>query len=332
MRLTARSRQATSRVAVDLAYQVELGRGRPPALGHALDHDPPDGAHARGAGGRRRGDLGRGGCGSRGPRRGGADVGRQDGAAGSGAAQRAHVQAALGGEPARLRGRRREARGRPVAGLPGVSPLHEGEDVRLLDAPSARRHLGDVDAVLLGDLPRQGDSVTIAGTKLLGRMLTRKVRHGQPAHSGHRRLSLRRCALRVKGTSNGGILLPLYNVQEALRRPLRRGCEISGSRRQVHEEPAQVPLFERLGQARLLLRLRLIGSVLLRGDPDAWMSVGSLDHPEDWPMTKHASWGPSIHVFIDTKIPWYEISDGLPQRELDVLAEAAKAYIARTSQ
>ena len=50
----------------------------------------------------------------------------------------------------------REARGRPVARLPGVPPLDEGEDVRLLDAPSARRHLGDVDAVLLGDLPRQG--------------------------------------------------------------------------------------------------------------------------------------------------------------------------------
>jgi hypothetical protein len=68
------------------------------------------------------------------------------------------------------------------------------------------------------------------------------------------------------------------------------------------------------------------------GDPDAWISVGSLDHPEDWPMTKHASWGKSIHVFIDTKIPWYEINDGLPQRESDVLAEAARAYVARTSQ
>lgn len=68
------------------------------------------------------------------------------------------------------------------------------------------------------------------------------------------------------------------------------------------------------------------------GDPDAWISVGSLDHPEDWPMTKHASWGQSIHVFIDTKIPWYEISDGLPQRESDVLSEAARACVARTSQ
>ena len=103
---------------VDLAYQVELGRGRP-ALGHALDHDPPDGAHARSAGGRRRGDPGRGGRGSRGPRRGGEDVGRQDGAAGPGAAQRAHVQAALGGEPARLRATPAARRGAgPLPGCP----------------------------------------------------------------------------------------------------------------------------------------------------------------------------------------------------------------------
>src|SRR5262249_23710053 len=70
---------------------------------------------------------------------------------------------------------------------------------------------------------------------------------------------------RVKGTSNRRILLPLYNVQEALRQPFRRGREISGSRPQVHEEAAQVLPFERLGQARLLLRLRLTGGVLLRG-------------------------------------------------------------------
>ena len=44
-------------------------------------------------------------------------------------------------------------------------------------------------------------------------------------------------------------------------------------------------------------------------------------------MTKHASWGQTTHVFIDTKIPWYEISDGLPQRESDVLSEAAKATL-----
>src|SRR5262245_6943716 len=68
------------------------------------------------------------------------------------------------------------------------------------------------------------------------------------------------------------------------------------------------------------------------GDPDTWISVGSLDHPEDWPMTTRASWGQSMHVFIDTKIPWYEISDGPPQRESDVLSEAARAYVARSSQ
>jgi hypothetical protein len=50
------------------------------------------------------------------------------------------------------------------------------------------------------------------------------------------------------------------------------------------------------------------------GNPDVWIYVGSLDHPEDWPMTKDASWGLTEHVYVDEKIPWYEISDGLPQR------------------
>ena len=50
------------------------------------------------------------------------------------------------------------------------------------------------------------------------------------------------------------------------------------------------------------------------GNPDVWIYVGSLDHPEDWPMTKDASWGPTDHVYVDEKIPWYEIGDGLPQR------------------
>jgi hypothetical protein len=39
----------------------------------------------------------------------------------------------------------------------------------------------------------------------------------------------------------------------------------------------------------------------------------AVDHPEDWPMTKDASWGPSTHAHTDTRIPWYEIRDGLPQ-------------------
>src|SRR5690348_4877665 len=49
------------------------------------------------------------------------------------------------------------------------------------------------------------------------------------------------------------------------------------------------------------------------GVADVWIKVGSLDHPEDWPMTKDASWGRSAHWHTDTRIPWYLISDGLPQ-------------------
>jgi hypothetical protein len=34
--------------------------------------------------------------------------------------------------------------------------------------------------------------------------------------------------------------------------------------------------------------------------------VGTLDHPEDWPPT----WE---HSGIESKVPWYEICDDLPQ-------------------
>ena len=65
------------------------------------------------------------------------------------------------------------------------------------------------------------------------------------------------------------------------------------------------------------------------GNPDVWISIGSLDHPEDWPVTKDASWGPSEHVYVDEKIPWYEIGDGLPQltSASKMLLTAARTYV-----
>ena len=45
---------------------------------------------------------------------------------------------------------------------------------------------------------------------------------------------------------------------------------------------------------------------------DVWVTLGSLDHPDEWPMTPDAAWGPSAHVQTDTRIPWYAVDDGLP--------------------
>ncbi|BCH29321.1 hypothetical protein MesoLjLc_12510 [Mesorhizobium sp. L-8-10] len=64
--------------------------------------------------------------------------------------------------------------------------------------------------------------------------------------------------------------------------------------------------------------------------------LGSLDHPEDWPLTKDAAWGQTEHVFIESKVPWYEINDGLPQTqanpsELMVATAAAIDYRRRSS-
>jgi len=68
------------------------------------------------------------------------------------------------------------------------------------------------------------------------------------------------------------------------------------------------------------------------GNPDVWIKIGSLDHPEDWPMTRDASWGRSGHAHVDAKMPWYQIADGLPQSTGDwAEAEAAKRHVSTTS-
>lgn len=48
-------------------------------------------------------------------------------------------------------------------------------------------------------------------------------------------------------------------------------------------------------------------------DADYWVGIGSLDHPEDWPLTRSAAWGPVVHGHVDRKIAWQQIDDGLPQ-------------------
>lgn len=72
---------------------------------------------------------------------------------------------------------------------------------------------------------------------------------------------------------------------------------------------------------------------LYEGNPHVWILIGSLDHREDWPFTKDASWGRSEHWYIETKVPWYEIGDGLPQKpsESAVVMKAAKEHVAGSS-
>jgi hypothetical protein len=67
---------------------------------------------------------------------------------------------------------------------------------------------------------------------------------------------------------------------------------------------------------------------------DVWIKIGTLDHPEDWPMTKDALWGHSEHWHTDTKIAWEEISDGLPQvtSTSDMRLKAAEDQAGRTSR
>ena len=63
------------------------------------------------------------------------------------------------------------------------------------------------------------------------------------------------------------------------------------------------------------------------GNPDLWVTLGSLDHPEDWPMTPDAAWGPSRHVETESMLPWYAPGDGLPLAPdgLEALTQAARS-------
>jgi len=49
------------------------------------------------------------------------------------------------------------------------------------------------------------------------------------------------------------------------------------------------------------------------GDPHYWVMLGSLDKPDMWPLTKHATWGLVVHTQTDSKLPWHDPVEGLPQ-------------------
>jgi hypothetical protein len=63
------------------------------------------------------------------------------------------------------------------------------------------------------------------------------------------------------------------------------------------------------------------------GNPSVWILIGSLDHPEDWPLTKDASWGERGHFLVEHKVRWERLDDGLPQ-----LGEAPSTTAARSQR
>ncbi len=57
--------------------------------------------------------------------------------------------------------------------------------------------------------------------------------------------------------------------------------------------------------------------------PSLWIYIGSLDNPDDWTLGTE---GWSGHIFVDDKVSWYEIKDGLPQHAASAgYYDAAKA-------
>lgn len=51
------------------------------------------------------------------------------------------------------------------------------------------------------------------------------------------------------------------------------------------------------------------------GSKHATVWLGSLDHPEDWPVDQPGWWG---HVYVANKVPWEVIADGLTQADGDL--------------
>ena len=47
----------------------------------------------------------------------------------------------------------------------------------------------------------------------------------------------------------------------------------------------------------------------LKGVDHLFATIGSLDHPEDWP--------PNIHYGVEGQIPWLTIDDGLPRQRTE---------------
>ena len=60
------------------------------------------------------------------------------------------------------------------------------------------------------------------------------------------------------------------------------------------------------------------------GDTGPAVGVGTLDHPEDWPPT----WE---HSGIESKVPWYEICDDLPQTKTEESEFLKDAYDRKAS-
>ena len=63
---------------------------------------------------------------------------------------------------------------------------------------------------------------------------------------------------------------------------------------------------------------------------DLWVTLGSLDYPEEWPMTPKAAWGATVHTQAATRIPWYAIDDGLPQLTVAIHRLSAEAALRST--
>ena len=104
-----------------------------------------------------------------------------------------------------------------------------------------------------------------------------------------------RCSpIRVHGAAQAGGFLSLPDVPEGFRQPV---CHVRRTQIVFQYDGSEGPA----------------------------IMIGTLDHPEDWPAT----WQ---HSGIESKVPWYTISDDLPQtrtEESEFLQEARRRNASR---
>ena len=114
---------------------------------------------------------------------------------------------------------------------------------------------------------------------------------GEPTRPSHRWLPLWGRAIRVGRSPDRRFLLPLHHVPKNYGGLYQATVKFAGSTFAFEERRTQVLSFERLRTKRVLRGVRFADRVLYDGNQDVWVLFGSLDHPEDWPLTKDAVLG-----------------------------------------
>jgi hypothetical protein len=147
-----------------------------------------------------------------------------------------------------------------------------------------------------------------------------------PAQSGHRRLSLQRRPLRVERGSYERLLLPSQQVPEEFRQHVPDFLLFADSAFLITNGTLKYYLSRDFAKRGFWVESDSPIVFVYEGNRNVIGMLGTLDRLQDWPMTKDAGWGPSIHCYVATKVFWYAFDGGLPQNWEVPGASAAQSH------